>query len=71
MLRVYLDQNKWVDLSRGFDPEEAEGAKFRDVALAVEAAVENGRASFPSRSRTFSRLGNGESGNRGMHWPRP
>src|ERR1700683_3054434 len=47
MLRVYLDQNKWVDLSRGFESEDAGGAKFRDVALAVEAAVEAGHASFP------------------------
>ena len=47
MLRVYLDQNKWVDLSRGFDSDGADGARFRDVALEIEAAVEARRASFP------------------------
>lgn len=47
MLHVYLDQNKWVDLSRGFDSADEAGANFRDVALAVEHAVQTGRASFP------------------------
>ena len=39
MLRVYLDQNKWVDLSRGLGSED-DGAKFHDMAFAVGAAVE-------------------------------
>ena len=43
----------------------------RDVALEVKAAVEAGRASFPSRSRTYSRPRRRGSGNRGMHWPPP
>jgi hypothetical protein len=47
MLHVYLDQNKWIDLSRGLGSTDANGARFRGVALAIERTVEAQQASFP------------------------
>lgn len=44
--RVYLDLNKWIDLGRAINGNP-EGQRFRDVALAVCAAVDRGLVSFP------------------------
>lgn len=46
MKRVYLDQNKWIDLAaaaKGVD----KGRRYRDVLTLATAGVERGRASFP------------------------
>jgi hypothetical protein len=46
MKRVYLDQNKWIDLAacnKGLERY----ARFRDVLIMAEAAAERGLASFP------------------------
>jgi hypothetical protein len=46
MLRVYLDENKWIDLARavGGHPE---GERFKTAAMMIAAAVSRGEASFP------------------------
>jgi hypothetical protein len=49
MLRVYLDQNKWIDLARALNGDEL-GAPFRDAATVICAAVDAGRASLPLSS---------------------
>jgi hypothetical protein len=49
MLRVYLDQNKWIDVMRALNGDPM-GDRFRDVALMITAAVEAGDASFPLSS---------------------
>ena len=46
MLRVYLDQNKWIDLARAAKGEAA-GARFRDVLDLARASVATGIVSFP------------------------
>jgi hypothetical protein len=46
MLRVYLDQNKWIDLGRAINGNP-EGAPFKQVAVAIGTAVDHGQASFP------------------------
>jgi hypothetical protein len=46
MLRVYLDQNKWIDLARAINGNPA-GAPFKTVATMICGAVAHGRASFP------------------------
>jgi hypothetical protein len=46
MVHVYLDQNKWIDLSRALAGDEL-GAPFREVAAEISAAVGAGSASFP------------------------
>ncbi len=46
MLRVYLDQNKWIDLARAAKGE-ASGARFRDVLDLTRASVAAGTVSFP------------------------
>ncbi|MFC7925176.1 hypothetical protein [Microbacterium laevaniformans] len=46
MLRVYLDQNKWIDLARAAKGLPS-GAPFLDVLRASRAAVAAGTASFP------------------------
>lgn len=46
VLHVYLDQNKWIDLSRALAGDEL-GAPFREVAAEIVASVEAGSASFP------------------------
>lgn len=45
MLRVYLDQNKWIDLARAAHGRP-DGARFVDALDAARAAVEAGRARF-------------------------
>lgn len=46
MRRVYLDQNKWIDLARAATGHE-HGERFTDALAAVRAASESGLASFP------------------------
>jgi hypothetical protein len=46
MLRVYLDENKWIDLARAVSGHR-EGEKFKKAARMVAAAVSLGEASFP------------------------
>jgi hypothetical protein len=46
MLNVYLDQNKWIDVSNALNGDER-AAQFRDVALAVQASIEDSYASYP------------------------
>jgi len=46
MLRVYLDQNKWIDLARAASGH-GKGTPFIDALDAGRAAVESGWASFP------------------------
>lgn len=43
---VYLDQNKWIDLSRAYHGKP-EGKKFQDVLTKIQAAVSNKSAIFP------------------------
>jgi len=44
--KVYLDQNKWIDLSRAHHGDPL-GAPFEDALAAVSQAVSDGTASFP------------------------
>lgn len=46
MLRIYLDQNKWIDLARAATGNPA-GDRFVEALTAARAAVESGAASFP------------------------
>lgn len=46
MLRVYLDQNKWVDLARAATGHP-HGARFVDALASARAAAASGAASFP------------------------
>lgn len=46
MLRVYLDQNKWIDLARAATGHPG-GARYTEALDAARAAVAAGRASFP------------------------
>lgn len=46
MLRVYLDQNKWVDLARAATGHRL-GERFVDALAAARAAIATGTASFP------------------------
>lgn len=46
VLRVYLDQNKWIDLARAATGHPL-GARFVDALVAARAAVAAEEASFP------------------------
>lgn len=46
MLRVYLDQNKWIDLARAATGHK-QGERFVEALTAVRAASTSGVASFP------------------------
>ncbi|WP_341998898.1 hypothetical protein MRBLWH7_000529 [Microbacterium sp. LWH7-1.2] len=46
MLRVYLDQNKWIDLARAATGHSS-GARYVDALNAARAAAAAGTASFP------------------------
>jgi hypothetical protein len=46
MLRVYLDEMKWIDLSRAVHGDER-GKPYQEAALVIGEAVEQGQASFP------------------------
>lgn len=56
MLRVYLDQNKWIALSRAKHGYEQEAAAYRDILDVTEAAVQFGLASFPLSSLHYVEL---------------
>src|ERR1700683_1685682 len=44
MLRIYLDQNKWIEIAHGL---KAGSASAPDVITVIGAAVDHGYASFP------------------------
>jgi hypothetical protein len=46
VLRVYLDQNKWVDLTRAANGHP-DGVRFQDALVMCRAGVEVGAVSFP------------------------
>ncbi|WP_230671686.1 hypothetical protein [Rathayibacter sp. Leaf248] len=46
MLRIYLDQNKWVDLARAATGHRL-GVRFSEALSEAREAVASGRASFP------------------------
>jgi len=46
MLRVYLDQNKWVDLARAATGHR-DGVRFVDALAMCRASAAAGAASFP------------------------
>ncbi len=46
MLRVYLDQNKWIDLARAATGHK-HGERFIEALTAVRAASASSAASFP------------------------
>lgn len=46
MLRVYLDQNKWVDLARA-STGHPRGERFTDALAICQASVKSGAVSFP------------------------
>lgn len=46
MTTVYLDQNKWIDLSRAHHGEKG-GGRYEEVLAKIAAGVNDGRASFP------------------------
>jgi hypothetical protein len=52
VLRVYLDQNKWIDLARAANGNPL-GESFRAVGVVIAAAVEQGQASFPLSAGHF------------------
>jgi len=52
MLRVYLDQNKWIDLARAANGNPL-GERFKTVGIVIAAAVEQGEASFPLSAGHF------------------
>jgi hypothetical protein len=53
MMRIYLDQNKWVDLMWALDGN-VKGEQFHDAAQVVVSSVEEGLASFPlSQAHVF------------------
>jgi hypothetical protein len=52
MKRVYLDQNKWIDLARALRGLD-KGEKFQDALLVVTAGVEAGNLSLPLSSAHY------------------
>lgn len=52
MKRVYLDQNKWIDLARAVNGV-AGGERFEEVRLLLEAGVESGELSLPLSSAHY------------------
>lgn len=52
MLRVYLDQAKWIDLARAATGNPL-GERFKTVGVVIAAAVEQGHASFPLSAGHF------------------
>lgn len=49
MLRVYLDQNKWIDLMHALEGDER-AERFQDATIMVTPAADAGYASFPLSS---------------------
>lgn len=65
MLRVYLDQNKWIDLARAAVGHPL-GERYADALLLARRAVRTGAASFPLdifRYMETTRRGNDRSRN--------
>lgn len=56
MRRVYLDQNKWIDLSRAAYGR-SDGQRFQDALTIARAGVEQGLVSFPLSSVHYMELG--------------
>ena len=52
MLRVYLDQNKWIDLSRAANGHPL-GHRFREVLDVARVAAAAEHASFPLDSSRY------------------
>lgn len=46
MVRVYLDQNKWIDLARAAHGHR-DGERFHEALECVRASVANGFAQYP------------------------
>jgi hypothetical protein len=46
MLRVYLDENKWIDLARAVHGHPL-GERYKTAAMMIAVAVDRGEASFP------------------------
>ncbi len=57
MKRVYLDQNKWIDLAAAAKGLE-KGAPYHDVLTLAEAGVERGYVSFPLSAIHYIETGN-------------
>ena len=55
MKRVYLDMNKWIDLSRAYHAHTA-GRAYRDALTVAQAGVEAGVLSFPLSSAHYKEL---------------
>jgi hypothetical protein len=49
MIRVYLDQNKWIDLAKAASGR-SDGLRYRPVLQAAKDAVRRGNAIFPLSS---------------------
>jgi hypothetical protein len=45
-LRIYLDQNKWIDLARAYH-DRPDGTRFKPVLERIKLAVDEGKAIFP------------------------
>jgi hypothetical protein len=52
MLRIYLDQAKWIDLARAANGSPL-GERFQTVGVVIAAAVEQSHASFPLSAGHF------------------
>jgi hypothetical protein len=52
MLRIYLDQNKWIDLAKAKKCLE-DGKPLQDALLVAEEGVQRGLASFPLSSAHY------------------
>jgi hypothetical protein len=50
--RVYLDQNKWIDLARAVTGD-ASGERFTDARLVLKAGIESGQVSLPLSSAHY------------------
>jgi hypothetical protein len=47
LLRIYLDENKWIELSRARFGREPEAASYRELLALAEVGVKLGIVSFP------------------------
>lgn len=69
MLRIYLDQNKWIDLARAATGHDL-GERFGDALAVSRAAVASGAAAFPLDMYRYwetGKRGNGQSRNDVAH----
>ena len=56
MRRVYLDRNKWIDLSRAAYGRP-DGERFQDALMIARTGVEQRLVSFPLSSVPYMELG--------------